>query len=585
MFYRIIPLFIICTIGFSTAFAQTGGAQSARGNNTATDRGIIVDDIGLSNFASGLFMEEPIDPTKYEVGPFDAITISLRGPNPLIFRALAVNPMGDITIPTVGSIQVGGMLLSDVAQLIRTEVQKNYLSTDVHVTLEMARPQNVHLFGEVPNPGTYQLPAQTRADKVILNNIFGGIISSDGGDLADKIGVVSPLSITGNPFVNSNNIARVETDIKLREYSLRNVRIEHRDGTVTNADLVGFYMGGFKSNNPFLRDGDRVYVQKRRESMPRVAISGAVYNPFEAEYRSDDTIDRLIQMAGGTSRYAELEEVTVAYREGGSIRTVTVSKGQFESYNLPPNARIIVQESTNIYDTHSAWVNGEVKLRGNFPIIEGETTLYDLVQFAGGFRSDAMLNGAYIMRKNDKPYDQPIIFDSSDLMVRTADLSDEGVEYLALEEGTSKDMIYVDLRNEDVLKRIKIYDSDRLYVPRDKNEVMLIGQVNRTGPYPYNSSLGALEYIELAQGFSLSADRNRVFVIKAGSRSWYAYDQTTVESGDVIFVDRPPFEPIAQKRQADLESRRMRSQNIQLTLATITTAMTVITTYLFITRN
>jgi protein involved in polysaccharide export with SLBB domain len=144
--------------------------------------------------------------------------------------------------------------------------------------------------------------------------------------------------------------------------------------------------------------------------------------------------------------------------------------------------------------------------------------------------------------------------------------------------------MFVDLDNADQLNRIKITDGDRVYIPTDYQNIVLYGQFNNPGNYPYDPSLSVRDYLELAGGLSLAADPERIYVIKAGSRAWMQPDETNLESGDMIFVDRTPFDELNAQREYEIQLRNARRGNAQLVLTAISTIAAAVTTYVAITR-
>jgi hypothetical protein len=82
----------------------------------------------------------------------------------------------------------------------------------------------------------------------------------------------------------------------------------------------------------------------------------------------------------------------------------------------------------------------------------------------------------------------------------------------------------------------------------------------------------------------LSADKERIFVIKAGNSAWYKPQETTIESGDRIFVDRVPIEDLNQFRTYEVQRAQQRIQRTQLILTAITTITGIITTYVAVRR-
>ncbi|MEX1122452.1 MAG: hypothetical protein WED82_09985, partial [Balneolales bacterium] len=87
-----------------------------------------------------------------------------------------------------------------------------------------------------------------------------------------------------------------------------------------------------------------------------------------------------------------------------------------------------------------------------------------------------------------------------------------------------------------------------------------------------------------AGDFALAAQESRIFVIKSGSRSWYPPSETNLESGDIIFIDREPYDELQASRSYDMQVRGQRNNNIQLIMTGLATVTSIITTYVAITR-
>ena len=114
--------------------------------------------------------------------------------------------------------------------------------------------------------------------------------------------------------------------------------------------------------------------------------------------------------------------------------------------------------------------------------------------------------------------------------------------------------------------------------------MVLYGQVNKPGDYRYDSTLGLNDYLDKAGGVTLAADTERIFIIKAGSRTWMKPEMTDINSGDIIFVDRIPFDELNAQRSFDLQKQAARRNNIQLILSGLTAITGIITTVVAIRR-
>jgi hypothetical protein len=168
---------------------------------------------------------------------------------------------------------------------------------------------------------------------------------------------------------------------------------------------------------------------------------------------------------------------------------------------------------------------------------------------------------------------------NTNLMKRTSDQYVQGLEYLDAETQLSRNQVFIDLTDNSQLQNLKIFDGDRLYIPRDDQTIFVFGQVNNPGYLGYSNTKSVNEYIAQAGGFALSADRDRVFILKAGNATWFKVGDTELSSGDKIFVDRQPVEELNAKRAYEIQKQQLRNQRTQLIMTAITTITGIITTY------
>ena len=561
-------------------------AQSSTQPTTQSPRATtayFVDEVGLK-IAAQLPFEGMVDPDVYIVGSFDVFTVEVKGAVPATWRGLTVNAQGHLVIPTVGSVDVGGIVLRTAMDRIRNTVSDQFRAAEVLVNLEVPQQVNVHVTGDVVRPGRYIFPPHTRADIAILPAILGATVfqesNSDKGDDEDE---ESSSSSGRQPAVRAVDIYSNSTGSIPSEYNLRHVQITHRDGRQSVVDLLAYYYGGMLGQNPFVSDGDVISVYRKSTTIPRVSISGAVRIALEFEYRDDDTLEKLFAIAGGFSTNADTTDIRIYRRVGNQTRVIQVRSISDEP--LFPNDRILVgSRQDEIGFNVSAWVTGEVSTPGNFPIVQGETSVYDLIQFADGITEEALAAGAYLERTNT-PIQSQILKDFEQLwMRRSSDQLSEGFQYLSEEQFFSGKFMFIDLTDENRMKELLLIDGDRLFVPRNNNTVFVFGQVNLTGYYAHQIGLKAYDYINQAGGKALAADIDRTFIIKAGSRTWHKANAVVIEPGDMIFVDRVPYDNVQSKRQFELLVAQQRNNNYALVLSTVATITSIITTAILITR-
>lgn len=515
------------------------------------------DPMGSLLFSESIPSEGSIDIDNYELGTNDLISIKIEASQPLFLRGIIVNPQGDITLPVLGNIKVNGLTLKEASIKINEVALKEFKNSTVQITLESPRAPIIHITGGVAHPGKYIVLPQTRVDQAIYSSITSG--NRD----------IRKLTANTSDFLSQSF------------YSFRSIEIIHKDGSYQEADLINYFRTGDLSSNPFVKDGDLISVRRLNRESPKISISGAVKSDYEFEFKNGDTPRLLLKLGGGFDATADSSKLLIFRRSVSGIQKIEIAESEWDSFKLVPNDRIVAPFGNEFDASASAWVSGEVKVPGNFPIESGKTTAFELLSISGGLTERALPNAAYLVRGGEKN-GIPNEF-NSELMKRTSDQLIQGLEYLDFETKLSQNKLFIDLNNENQLKELLILDGDRLYVPRDAQTIFVFGQVNNPGYFAFNSANKSVsEYINSAGGFSLSADKDRVFILKAGKSTWYKLEETSLESGDRIFVDRLPVEELNAQRAYIIQREQLKNQRIQLIMTGITTITGIITTYVAI---
>jgi polysaccharide export outer membrane protein len=567
----------------------TASAQNTGTNTTERPRstpGYFVDEIGL-RMAADLAPEGFIDAKTYVLGASDLLSVEVKGAIPAIWRGLTVNVSGDIVIPSVGSIHVGGLTLTDATAAIRRVVGNQFRNADIQVTLERPRNVIVHVTGDVPSPGRYQFPAMTRVDALVIP-ILTGVPPSQvaPGDAPSPRFVRQSggiLELNRNPVIRHEG-SRINPNNRdaLANYDLRNIQIRLPEGGLMMSDLVAYFQSGDLDANPFLPDGAHVHIFRLSDGTARISISGGVLVSFETVFRRGDTPRRLIELAGGFSQEADSTTIWVVRNNG----TTTASLIETDlDQQLLPNDRVIVHINPDYKKNESVWVSGEVLRPGNYPIVGGRTTVADLIKMSGGTSSLAHGRAAYLERgfgAQSRQLEYDLLYQR---IRRTSDQLTEGFDYLNNDFSLNQRLLFLNIDDSLTARRIRLHDGDRLVIPRDEGSILVFGQVNQTGYYAFRDGKSVDEYIASAGGLALSSDPNRVFVIKAGSNAWQKPDETRLETGDLIFVDRVPYESLTTYRQYQLQERQLQLSRNQFYLSVVATIASLVTTAIIITSR
>lgn len=96
----------------------------------------------------------------YRLGPRDVLDISVWGFAELEIKEMVVRDDGIIAFPLIGEIEVAGQTPGEVTKSITTRISEYIRDPIVTVNVIKMRTTRVHVLGEVPRPGTYELEKQ-----------------------------------------------------------------------------------------------------------------------------------------------------------------------------------------------------------------------------------------------------------------------------------------------------------------------------------------------------------------------------------------------------------------------------------------
>ena len=452
-------------------------------------------------------LERNVDPQVYVVGPGDKLVLNLWGE---IGESvpLEVTPEGTVLIPYVGEVMVGELTLAQAKDRIIARVSRHYRAKDVSVTLSGVRRFRVFVVGAVNVPGTY---TATAVDRVSM--------------LVDQAGGFLPQA------------------------SQRNIRVRRPDSTVVAADLLRFTVVGDLDDNPFVRDGDVVAVPARLDS---VGIFGAVSAEGYYELKEGDRIGGLVELAGGPVKDASFENAElVRYLEDGKtteriyvdFRKAFLERDPEHDLSLQSEDVFLVRHLPGWHPDHLVEVQGEVYYPGHYTIEREKTYLSEVIERAGGFKPDASLAEAKLVRTIYVDILDPEYERLRKMLV--ADMSEEEYEYFKIKSRQQRGLVVIDFeklfllndKNQDVLLR----RGDIIDIPAVRKTIDVSGQVNDPGSILFKPGKDVDYYILQAGGYNWNARKGRVRVIKGSTGQWLKPGKVKrLEPGDTIFVPEKP---------------------------------------------
>lgn len=508
----------------------------------------------ISARVSSVPMEGPVHPDRYVVGPSDMFQLGIWGPFSVSYP-VTVTPEGTVIIPTVGEVPVAGVKLSEAKSRVQQKVRTKYISGEITFTLLKPRSIVVTLRGSVLKQGQYIVSSVDRVEKLLL---LGANIESSRPNLTVQPTLLANPEAMKKEYVEPPKIAQVE-EIYDRA-SLRNILLLRKNGDSVRVDIQKFYATGADEYNPFLVDGDIVLVAPRNLARNSVGVYGAVNAPGQYEWVEGDGVHALVQIAQGATLGADLERVTIQRvndkgEDAGSlaVNLLSIQKGIAPDVPLQRGDRIVVPVVSDDRGVYSVTVAGQVNRPGMYPILRHGTKLSKILTEAGGFKSDALLNGAVILRREEQG--QELFGPQLSFLrnFRSQQLTVGDSAYFYMELRTSRHPVAVDfvklVQGRDTTQDVVLKDEDVIFIPSNHQTVLVHGQVQNPGYYPYVRGMTYKDYVERAGGYSEYAIPGDTRVIKKATLEWLEPGDTSIDPGDQVWVPKDIVLDSRQKSQ------------------------------------
>lgn len=472
-------------------------------------------------------LDAPVDPERYVVGPSDQFAVVISY-SPSVIFSLTVSLEGSLIVPTVGEVHVSDLTLSEARKKVLSEIRKKYITGSPSVTLLKPREILVNVSGTVKQQGTFSVYATDRVEKVLQD--------------ANR-----KMVATGDLFRPTLDVVEWPEDA-----SVRNIIVRRRDGTVIRADLQKYHATKDEQWNPYLREGDEVFVPSKDLARNIVGVYGGINRPGRYEFVEGDRLADLIQLAQGLSQRAFPDSILLIRQVATSL-TLHNSVFRYGGTGAPGNSnprlepgdRIVVREKLDQREDHRVTVEGEVLNPGVYPITRDQTRLSEVMQETGGLTKFASLKNAVLMRKPIDPKNTEL-----ERMIRNrGNISSEDEGYLNLENELRMqgERVKVDfeklLIEKDSTQDVFLRPEDRIVIPSAQKSIYIFGQVVSPTQVPHVPGKDVGYYVLKAGGFTDYARSGDVMVIKHTTRQWLKPGETQIEDGDYIWVpkvsDRP----------------------------------------------
>ncbi len=385
-------------------------------------------------------------PENYVLGPGDEVIIDIWGTNQATIRQ-TISPDGSINIDNIGLVNLNGKTVKEADSYMRKMLGRIYsvdgdnAKSEIKLTLGNIRTIQVNMMGEVAVPGTYNISS--------LSNIFHALYRAGG---------VSRLG------------------------SLRNIQLVRNGKTVATLDVYDFILNGKVPFDIILQEGDVVLVPTYSAL---VQVEGKVKRPMYYEMKDNETIESVIDYAGGFAGDAYTDNLSVIRQSGKEYQVYTVDNNEYSSFKLVDGDKLNIGAMLDRYENRLE-IQGAVYRPGIYQLGGDIKTVKQLITKAEGLKGDAFTNRALLHRENN-------------------DLSRETIalDLKAIMNGSAAD---VELQKNDILFVASIYDL------KERGTITVVGEVVKPGAFEFAENTTIEDIIIQAGGLLESASIAKVDV-------------------------------------------------------------------------
>ncbi|MCW3079340.1 SLBB domain-containing protein [Segetibacter sp.] len=440
--------------GNNTAQVDNTGGGERRTSDTTNKTVEVINPrkiFGLEIFNNGVLSFEPniniATPVGYVIGPNDEININIFGYQEAKYN-LKVGPEGDINIPYVGVMYVAGLTIEQATARIRNRLSTaGYANirtglTKVSVSIGRIRSIKVTILGEVKKPGSYTLPSLATA--------------------------FNALYLSGGP-----------TEMG----SMRNIEIVRNGRVVAVLDIYDFLVKADQRSNLLLQDQDVIRIPAYKV---RVSLEGEVKRTGLFEMKQNETLQTLLEFAGGFSDSAYTASITGYKVTDVENRIIDINQNQFAAYRPGRSESFVVKKILGRF-INRVTISGAVYLPGDYELTEG-MTLKDLINKARGLKQDAYNGRGLILRSREDLTPEYLSFSPIDVV----------------KEASANPT----LKPND---RVTISSVSQL---RENTTVSISGEVRNAGGYSFVENMSLKDLILLAGGFTDAAIPQRIEVAR-----------------------------------------------------------------------
>jgi polysaccharide biosynthesis/export protein len=448
-------------------------------------------------------MDNSIDEDAYLIGGGDAFQIDITNLPSKNYTPI-VGSDGNLFDDELGLVPVAGLTLKQAREQIKNHVRK-ILRKDyqVRVVLAKAKSVNISVTGDISVPGSQFLPGTSR--------IVDAIKQANQGFL---------------PKANHSN--------------LREVRVKNINGNHKTYNLMRYLVHQDFSQNPYLYPGDQIHIMPMSA---QIHVLGEVHWPTGGNLpiRNGETISDFIQTLHYTSR-ADTSYIKLQRAGTTSMQIIALPDQGGEKIN--DGDILFIESKLNVNATDTVQVTGKASKPGTYPIVNGVTSVEEIIQVAGGTLKDGDAENWLVIRHSkldalkSKESAKDLFSQSSLPSPRiSAQASASFVRpemrsaVADLFLGGDFSMIFPKKGEKTVLM-----SSDEIHIPSRENFVYLSGAVSLPGPQPFKAGKTFDDYVAMAGGLTNKGDRMNAFTLTVFNGLTTIKSEREIRPGDILVI-------------------------------------------------
>jgi polysaccharide export outer membrane protein len=307
--------FAVTVLGFAmigcpgTPWTQLPAQSSApamadSGGKTDVTKGSTPQDSGLQRHPLDFDSSQPDAHEEYLLGGGDDVIVSVAG-RPELSGPHVIGPDGRITMPVIGTVDIGDKSRDDAAKAIDAALSK-YYSGEMSSTVQVTKYGSNHilLLGAIEHPGVITF---------------------------DQPPTLLEAITRGGSVLNADRTTQ----------TARKCVIYRGDDKVMNVNLSERFDSRRALNDIRLRRNDIVYIPEDQESL--VSVLGEVTHPGPVRLNGNSTLVTLLANAGGITEKAGNPTIQIVTPSTGKIQSV-----KFKDLLVPPGGSDIALHDGDI---------------------------------------------------------------------------------------------------------------------------------------------------------------------------------------------------------------------------------------------